>query len=81
MSMQTQAAARKVNKHIEPIKRVSLYLPKSLGQRVEQSASQLAIEPKPANYLHSARLVYKAERNNRKRTEVEKPGQKKGDEN
>jgi len=40
MSMQTQAAARKVNKHIEPIKRVSLYLPKSLGQRVEQSASQ-----------------------------------------
>ena len=38
--MQTQAAARKVNKHIEPIKRVSLYLPKSLGQRVEQSASQ-----------------------------------------
>ena len=40
MSMQTQAAARKVNKHIEPIKRGSLYLPKSLGQRVEQSASQ-----------------------------------------
>ena len=40
MSMQTQAAARKVNKHIESIKRVSLYLPKSLGQRVEQSASQ-----------------------------------------
>ena len=40
MSMQTQAAARKVSKHIEPIKRVSLYLPKSLGQRVEQSASQ-----------------------------------------
>ena len=40
MSMQTQAAARKVNKHIEPIKRVSLYLPKSLGQGVEQSASQ-----------------------------------------
>ena len=40
MSMQTQAAARKVNKHIEPIKRLSLYLPKSLGQRVEQSASQ-----------------------------------------
>ena len=40
MSMQTQAAARKVSKHIEPIKRDSLYLPKSLGQRVEQSASQ-----------------------------------------
>ena len=40
MSMQTQAAARKVNKHIEPIKRVSLYLPETLGQRVEASASQ-----------------------------------------
>lgn len=40
MSMQAQTTARKVNKHIEPIKRVSLYLPETLGQRVEASASQ-----------------------------------------
>ena len=40
MSMQTQTAARKGNMHVEPVKRVSLYLPESLGQQVEQSASQ-----------------------------------------